>query len=88
MIRWHSQPSLEPGFWSVIDAQGQVVALRVTGETFARLIAQWRNDYLHALELLDRAGVWTGADDLLSDRVAALIIERDALARKIKMLET
>lgn len=32
-----------------------------------------QEDVLKALKLLDKAGVWTGADDLVSDRVDALI---------------
>lgn len=37
--------------------------------TYKRLAA----DAIRALELLDAAGVWTGADDLIADRVNSLI---------------
>ena len=77
MNKWNYSPSSESGFWSIVAQDGKVIALRVTTEGYARLIADNHNDYQNALELLDKAGVWTGADDLLSDRIAALIIERD-----------
>lgn len=34
-------------------------------------------DLLKALEYLDAVGVWTGADDLLHDRIQQLVLERD-----------
>lgn len=38
-------------------------------------------DMLKALELLDAEGVWTGADDLLHDRIQQLVNERDGYKR-------
>lgn len=37
-----------------------------------------QGDLLKAITLLNAHGVWTGADDLLHDRVQSLIIDRDA----------
>lgn len=73
--KWNSGPSMEKGFWSIVAQSGRVIALRVTEEKLAERICFEHNDYLHTLELLDAAGVWTGADDFASDRVAAVLIE-------------
>ena len=38
-------------------------------------------DMLKALKLLDAEGVWTGADDLLHDRIQQLVLEREGYKR-------
>ena len=82
MNKWNFNPSSEARFWSIVAQNGNVIALRIPDERWARLICDEHNDYQHALELLDLAGVWTGADELLSDRIAALVIERDSAKKK------
>ena len=71
--KWNAGPSLEKGFWCIVGQSGRVIALRVPDEKTANQICFEHNDYLHTLELLDAAGVWTGADDFASDRVSMLI---------------
>lgn len=48
-----------------------------------------RMDWLNkTLNRLDMAAVWTGADDLLDDRVASLIAERDHFKKVATKLES
>ena len=72
---WNAGPSMEKGFWSIIGESGRVIALRVTNEKLAHRICFEHNDYIHILEMFDAAGVWTGADEFASDRLAAVLKE-------------
>lgn len=46
------------------------------------------SDMLRTLESLDRAGVWTGADDLVFDRIDHMILERDTSHKVLKNWQT
>ena len=74
MARWYCQPSLEEGYFSIVAQTGKVIALRIPDRNIAERICFEHNDYLHALEMLDAAGIWTGADEYLSDRLSMLLI--------------
>ena len=60
------------------DDSDQVLmnALRYLKE-ITRAYEKLSNDMLRTLESLDRAGVWTGADDLVFDRIDHIILERE-----------
>lgn len=46
-----------------------------------------RDDVTKAIELLDKAGVWTGADDVLHDRVQEMVNELAAYRRLTDALD-
>lgn len=65
------------------DDSDQVLmnALRYLKE-ITRAYEKLSNDMLRTLESLDRAGVWTGMDDLVFDRVDHIILEHTTLLDK------
>lgn len=57
---------------------------KINGLQFAQAQQAILEDRLAALKLLDEAGVWTGADESLADRVSFLIAEEKHLREKLK----
>ena len=45
------------------------------GQRLLSILVPMQKDVIKALELLDAEGVWTGADDLIHDRLSAYIQE-------------
>lgn len=46
------------------------------GQRLLSILVPMQTDVIKALEMLDAEGIWTGADDLVHDRVRHLILDR------------